>query len=181
MNDFRQPMQPYPGLEQYSRSIHLPGLDLDLFYYEAGTSANPPLLLAHGLGDEADTWRHLIGPLSRRWHVIAPDLPGFGRSAKPNAAYRATFMQRSMMELLDVLSLERPALGGHSLGANLVHRIALAYPDRCRSLILMSGGLLLKPTSLNLGLLFFMVPGLGEWLYTRLRKDPQVAYNTLKI
>jgi pimeloyl-ACP methyl ester carboxylesterase len=54
--------------------------DDEFFFYRSGRADAPPLLLLHGMGDDADTWRHLFLPLSRFFRVIAPDLPGFGRS-----------------------------------------------------------------------------------------------------
>ncbi len=99
MVDFSQPMEPYPGLEQCAQIIDLPRNRLRLFYYAAGVPWQPAALLLHGLGDEADTWRFLIEPLSQRWRVIAPDLPGFGRSEKPQRAYTLEFLQGCLFEL----------------------------------------------------------------------------------
>jgi pimeloyl-ACP methyl ester carboxylesterase len=144
-----------------------------------------PLLLIHGLADEADTWRHLIPALSAEHRILAPDLPGFGRSDKPKRAYTATFYQKTLIELLDVLQIERATLVGHSLGAIIAQSIALAHPERVERLVLIGGSLVAAPrrsggTKLDLGTLLFLIPGLGEWLYTRLRKDPQAAYETLR-
>lgn len=180
MDDYRQPMQPYQGLESYARTIDLPGNGLRLFYYEAGAPEQPAALLLHGLGDEADTWRHLIEPLSHRWRVIAPDLPGFGRSEKPKRAYTLDFLRGCLFELLERLSIREVFLVGHSLGAMLAHGMLLEQPERASGLVLVDGALLTRPQRLNPQLLLFMTPLLGEWLYTRLRRDPQAAYATLR-
>jgi pimeloyl-ACP methyl ester carboxylesterase len=92
VNEFKKMMQPYPGLDKYAQAIDLPLSGLRLFYYTAGAPEQPAALLLHGLGDEADTWRRLIEPLSSRWRVFAPDLPGFGRSDKPQCAYTLAFL-----------------------------------------------------------------------------------------
>jgi pimeloyl-ACP methyl ester carboxylesterase len=172
-------MQPYPGLERFAQSVNLPRNKLRLFYFEAGAPDQPVALLLHGLGDEADTWRYLIEPLSRRWRVIAPDLPGFGRSDKPKLAYTLDFLHGCMFELLDVLSIREVFLAGHSLGGMLVHGMALEQPERTKGLVLLDGALLTRTQRLSSQLLLFMTPLLGEYLYTRLRKDPQAAYATL--
>jgi pimeloyl-ACP methyl ester carboxylesterase len=173
-------MQPYPGLEQYAQTVDLPRNGLRLFYFAAGAPEQPPALLLHGLGDEADTWRYLIEPLSPRWRVIAPDLPGFGRSEKPRRAYTLDFLRGCLFELLELLSVRQVFLVGHSLGGMLAHGMLLEQPERASGLVLLDGALLTRTQRLSPQLLLFMAPLLGEWLYTRLRKDPQAAYDTLR-
>lgn len=179
MDDYKGAMQPYPGLEQYARSVDLPRNSLRLFYFAAGDPDQPAALLLHGLGDEADTWRHLIEPLSQRWRVIAPDLPGSGRSDRPKRAYTLDFLRGCLFELLEALSLPKVWLVGHSLGGMLAHSLLLEQPERVGGLVLLDGALVTRPERLSPGLLLFMIPLLGEALYTRLRKDPQAAYATL--
>jgi len=179
MTDYRQPMQPYPGLTSFTRTIQLPKHDLTLHIYETGNQHAPPALLIHGLGDEADTWRHLISPLSADYRVIALDLPGFGRSAKPDRAYTIPIFQDTLIELLDTLGIQRAMLIGHSLGAVIAHTLALNHPARVDRLILIGGALVASAQRINPVTLLFLVPGLGEWLYNRLRNDPHAAYRTL--
>jgi pimeloyl-ACP methyl ester carboxylesterase len=50
------------------------------------------ILMLHGLGDEADTWRHIFHPFSNYFHTLALDLPGFGRSDKPDVVYSPQFL-----------------------------------------------------------------------------------------
>lgn len=172
-------MQPFPGLESFARSIRLPKSGLTLYLYDAGNANANSILLIHGLGDEADTWRHLIVPLAATHRVIAVDLPGFGRSDKPDVAYTIQFFQDTLNELLDTLSIPSVALVGHSLGAIISQTIALNHPARVKRLVLIGGGLVTSSQKINLATLLFLIPGLGEWLYTRLRNDPQSAYRTL--
>lgn len=80
MNTYSRPMQPWPGLQPYARQVNLSKSGLSLYVYDAGPAGAGPMLLIHGLADEADTWRHLIDPLSTHHRVLAPDLPGYGRS-----------------------------------------------------------------------------------------------------
>ncbi len=179
MNEYQRPMQPYPGLEGFAQYFKLPDNRINLFYYGAGATHMPAALLIHGLGDEADTWRHLIEPLSGHWRVIAPDLPGFGRSDQPERAYTLDFLQDCLSELLEPIWGEKVLLVGHSLGGMLAQAICLERPEQIGGLVLIDGGLLVQTQRLNPQLLLNLLPGLGEWLYTRLRKDPQAAYATL--
>ncbi len=172
-------MQAFPGLESFARTIRLPHAGLTLYIYDAGDKHASPILLIHGLGDEADTWRHLILPLAATHRVIALDLPGFGRSDKPNVAYTIPFFQNTLIELLDTLAIQSAMLVGHSLGAIMAHAIALNHPARVNRLVLVGGALVASVQKINLVALLFLIPGLGEWLYNRLRNDPQAAYRTL--
>lgn len=172
-------MQPWPALEKHAKSVHLTESGLNLFIYEAGDPAALPVFLIHGLGDEADTWRHVIPGLSDRYRAIAPDLPGFGRSDKGDRVYSPPFYQETLLELMDFLRIERAVLVGHSMGAMLAHSLALDCPGRVDRLILISGSLVTRMQKIDLGPLLFLVPGLGERLYNRLRRDPEEAYRSL--
>jgi len=173
-------MQPYPGLERWSHQIRLPSSGLNLYLYDTGGEAKTPVLLLHGLGDEADTWRRVLPLLSSGHRVIAPDLPGFGRSEKEKRKYTVPFFVGVMTELLDFLSISRAVLAGHSMGAVIAQAFALQHPQRVERLVLISGSLVSKENRISRELLFFLTPGLGEWLYNRLRKDPQAAYRSLE-
>lgn len=179
-SEFHLPMQACPGLEGYARTIELPRQGLKLFAYVAGEPAPLVFVLLHGLGDEADSWRHLIEPLAAYGQVVAPDLPGFGRSAKPRRKYSLPFLQGVVVELLEQLHVTSAILVGSSLGAVVAQSMALEKPAWLRGLVLIDGALLSRSQRIDPGLLLFMLPGLGEWLYTRLRKDPQAAYDTLQ-
>ncbi len=74
-------------------------------FLRAGTG--PALLLVHGIGDSADTWRDLIPVLARDHSVIAPDLLGHGRSDTPRADYSVAAYANGMRDLLGVLGVER--------------------------------------------------------------------------
>ena len=179
MNIYQRPMLPWPGLEAYTRSVRLATSGLTIHTYDTGEGAAPALLLVHGLGDEADTWRYLIRPLSTQSRVIALDLPGFGRSDKPDRAYTVPFFQDTLLELLDTLSIQRATLIGHSLGALIAHTVALDYPERVERLILIGGSLVAGAQKLEMSTVLFLMPMLGEWQYNNLRKDPAAAYRTL--
>lgn len=172
-------MRAFPGLESFARTMRLPKSGLMLYLYDAGDKTVSPILLIHGLGDEADTWRHLIPMLATTQRVIALDLPGFGRSDKPNVAYTIPFFHDTILELLDTLAIQSATLVGHSLGAIIAHTIALNHPARVNRLVLVGGVPIASAQKINLVTLLFLIPGLGEWLYNRLRDNPQAAYRTL--
>lgn len=172
-------MEPWPALAPYARRVQLRS-GLTLFLFEAGAPETPPLLLLHGLGDEADTWRHVFLPLAERRRVIAPDLPGFGRSDKPRRTYTLAFLRDTVIELMDALSLQRAALLGHSLGAMIAQLVALEQPARVSELILVAGSLTTRAARLNAVILQMALPFLGERMYNALRADPQAAYESLR-
>jgi pimeloyl-ACP methyl ester carboxylesterase len=180
MSQFQGPMRAWPGLEAYARTIGLAQSDLNLYAYDTGESESPAVVLIHGLGDESDSWRHVVEPLSAHYRVVAPDLPGFGRSDKPRRAYTVPFLCDTVLALMDVLSIASATLIGNSLGAMIAQSIALERRERVRGLVLIGGTLLAGTQPLNLPMMLFLLPGVGEWLYTRLRKDPQAAFETLR-
>jgi pimeloyl-ACP methyl ester carboxylesterase len=179
-NPYHGPMQPFPGLERWSRKARLPLSQIELHYYDTGGESKPAVLLLHGLGDEADTWRHVLPSIAADYRTIAPDLPGFGRSDKPDVKYTVPFFVDTLLELLDELGVSRAGVVGHSTGAIIAHHLALEHPGRVERLVLIGGSLVSRSQPLNLGLLTFLIPGLGERAYTKLRKDPQAAYRTLE-
>lgn len=177
-SEFLTPMLPWPGMAGFARSARLPGGQLHFFDSEVGGN-NLPCVLVHGLGDEADTWRGVFPALAAQRRVIAPDLPGFGRSDLPSRPVNIQSHIQALLDLLEHLSLPLVLWVGHSMGAVLSQQLALEYPARTAGLVLLSGGLAAGKTRLNPTLVLFLIPGLGELAYSYLRRDPQTAYRTL--
>jgi pimeloyl-ACP methyl ester carboxylesterase len=100
----------------------------------------PALLLIHGIGDCSDTWRELIPHLAQDHTVIAPDLLGHGRSAKPRADYSVAAYANAMRDLLTVIGVDRATVIGHSFGGGVAMQFAYQYPERCERLVLVSTG-----------------------------------------
>ena len=169
-----------PGLSPFARTTVLPSFKEELFFYDAGANGAPGMLLLHGLGDEADTWRHIIPTLSEQYRVIAPDLPGFGRSAFPSRR-RLTFRYVStvLSALLEHLGIRTVILVGHSLGAAIGQVTALAYPDKFLRLVLADGGLL-EGVRFEARFLLGLLPGLGESRQRKLSQNLDAAYASLK-
>lgn len=112
---------------------------LSIFYREAGDPSNPTLVLLHGFPSSSVMFRDLIPRLADRFHVIAPDYPGFGRSdAPPPSAFTYTFDR--LAEVVDRF-LEQRRIARYSLylqdyGGPIGFRLALAHPERVRALII---------------------------------------------
>lgn len=124
-------------------SYHYAEVDgIKVFYREAGDPASPAVVLLHGFPTSSFMYRDLIMTLSDRYHVIAPDLPGFGYSDSPDRAqYAYTFdhLTRTIDGLTDKLALKRYALGVFDYGAPIGWRLAVAHPDRVTAIITQNG------------------------------------------
>ena len=115
---------------------------VDVFYREAGSKGAPVLLLLHGFPTSSHMFRNLIPALSDRYHVIAPDYPGFGNSAMPDAkSFNYTFDNyANIIEgLTEKLGLGRYALYVMDYGAPVGLRLAAKHPERVTALIVQNG------------------------------------------
>ena len=100
----------------------------------------PALLLLHGLGCDHTTWLPVIATLSRRFTVIAPDLLGHGRSAKPRADYSLGGYANGMRDLLTVLGIDKVTVVGHSFGGGVAMQFAYQFPERTERMVLVAPG-----------------------------------------
>ena len=101
--------------------------DLNVFYREAGNPAAPTLLLLHGFPTSSHMFRNLIPLLSDRFHAVAPDLPGFGRTAlPPGDKFTYTFenLAKVIGRFTEVVALDRFALYIFDYGAPTGLRMA---------------------------------------------------------
>lgn len=132
----------------------------------------PPLLLIHGLMTSSYSFRYLIEPLGQHFRVVVPDLPGAGRSEKPDTAYSGTALAAWIGELVDALDIRGSAVVGNSLGGYLCMRAALADPALFGGLVDMhSPGFPEPRISLLHGAL--AVPGTRAALAWWVRRDPE--------
>jgi pimeloyl-ACP methyl ester carboxylesterase len=109
-----------------------------LAYLEAGEG--PPLLLIHGIAEAAWAWEVIMPALARQHRVIAPDLLGHGRSAKPRGDYSLGNHATLMRDLMISLDIDRATLIGHSLGGGISMQFAYQYPERCGRMVLVASG-----------------------------------------
>lgn len=121
---------------------------MQIHYYAMGAETGPPVVLIHGLGGRADDWVNLAPYLrGAGYRVYLPDLPGFGRSERPEVfSYSVQDQADVVVGFLDAMACERVDLGGWSMGGWIVQRVAAEHPERIRRLMLFdSAGLYAKP------------------------------------
>jgi len=115
---------------------------LDIFYREAGPESGQTILLLHGFPTSSHMFRNLIPALSDRFHLVAPDYPGFGNSPMPKAdEFDYTFdrIAEVMENFIQRLGLKKFSLYVMDYGAPVGYRIAVKYPERVESLIIQNG------------------------------------------
>ena len=115
---------------------------VDIFYREAGDKKNPTLVLLHGYPTSSHMYRNLIRDLSDKYHLIAPDYPGYGRSEQPPMAeFEYTFdnFANIVSALLEKLEIRKFSLYLMDYGAPIGFRIASASPEKIDSLIIQNG------------------------------------------
>jgi pimeloyl-ACP methyl ester carboxylesterase len=113
-----------------------------IFYREAGSKSGPAILLLHGFPSSSHMFRNLIPELAANYHVVAPDLPGFGFSDAPDRRrFRYTFehLADTMNSFVASAGLERFAIYIFDYGAPVGLRMALAHPDRITAIISQNG------------------------------------------
>ncbi|MBZ5509363.1 MAG: alpha/beta hydrolase [Acidobacteriia bacterium] len=124
---------------QYQRAV-VDGISL--FYREAGPKGAPSILLLHGFPTSSHMFRNMIPALGNRYHVVAPDMPGFGFSDAPNRkAFSYTFEQLAyiMNGFTEKIGLERYAIYVFDYGAPVGLRLAVAHPERITAIISQNG------------------------------------------
>jgi len=158
---------------------------LNVFYREAGTPGSPAVLLLHGFPTSSHMFRGLIPQLAGQYHVLAPDLPGFGFSdAPPREQFRYSFenLAKVVGSFTEAVGLERFALYIFDYGAPVGLRLALAHPERIAGIISQNGNAYeeglsegwnpiqkywKEPTPQNRAALkAFLVPEATKWQYT---------------
>lgn len=115
---------------------------LNLFYREAGKADAPTILLLHGYPTSSHMFRNLIPILSPKYHVIAPDLPGFGYSDAPdNQTFKYTFdnLASTIQAFIDKLGMKRFAIYIFDYGAPVGLRLAMANPEKITGIISQNG------------------------------------------
>ena len=116
--------------------------EVALFTRHNGATCKPALLLLHGYPQTSAMW-HLMAPLlSPSYHVICPDLRGYGRSDKPpslpdHSSYSKRAMARDMIALLDNFGHQSTLICAHDRGARVAHRMGLDYPGWIRAMVLL--------------------------------------------
>lgn len=113
-----------------------------MFYREAGSTAFQDVLLLHGFPTSSHMFRNLIPALADRYHLVAPDLPGFGFSDAPNRqSFRYNFenLTKAVDAFTQTIGLDRYAMYVFDYGAPVGFRLALANPERITAIISQNG------------------------------------------
>src|SRR5437899_12400196 len=103
-----------------------------MHYYRTGGDKHP-LVLAHGATDSGLCWTPVARALEADYDVIMPDARGHGLSDAPESGYDHETRAADLASFIEALKLERPVVGGHSMGASQTLRFAAAYPDMRRA------------------------------------------------
>src|SRR6516165_2780813 len=167
---------------------------LKVFYREAGHSGDPKLLLLHGYPSASHMFRDLIPQLADRFHIVAPDLLGFGQSGMPSRdSFTYTF--DSLTDVLDgftgAVGFDRFALYVFDYGAPTGFRLALRRPERITAIITQNGNAYEEglsegwtpikaywqdPSPANRDALrAFLTPATTRWQYTHGVPDPTMV------
>jgi pimeloyl-ACP methyl ester carboxylesterase len=122
------------------RKVSVDGLNV--FYRQAGKADAPALLLLHGFPSSSHMFRQLIPALSDRFHVVAPDLPGFGQSDMPprdKFTYTFARLAEVIERFTEVINLARFAIYVFDYGAPTGFRMAVRHPERITAIISQNG------------------------------------------
>jgi pimeloyl-ACP methyl ester carboxylesterase len=115
---------------------------LDIFYREAGSPSNPTILLLHGFPTSSHMFRNLMAVLADRFHLVAPDYPGFGNSSMPlvdQFDYTFDRLTEVIEKFTAVIGLSQYSLYVMDYGAPIGFRIATKHPEQVEALIVQNG------------------------------------------
>ena len=116
--------------------------DIDVFYREAGTPGKPKLLLLHGFPSSGHMFRDLIPLLCHDFHIVAPDLPGFGQTdMPPREAFTYSFDHLASIidGLTDAIGFDRYIIYVFDYGAPTGFRLAVKHPERIQGIVTQNG------------------------------------------
>ena len=133
--------------------------DINTRYWAEGDKGSNVVLI-HGLGASADIWMHNISAIAEGYRVYAPDLVGFGRSAKPDVKYAPSYMAAFINEFMTALDIKHACLVGMSLGGGVALQCVMQFPGNVQRLVLVdSAGL---GREMPLAMRLATIPVLGE-------------------
>jgi abhydrolase domain-containing protein 6 len=140
------------GLERFTSGLKRRVIqvgDHRVVYSEGGHGE--PVVLLHGFGASADSWNRFAKPLTKRYHVIAPDQPGWGVSTRlESASYGYPAQVERLHQFLTALGLKRVHLVGHSMGGFIASAYAARYPEEVITLGLIAPHGMVEPVASEL-------------------------------
>ena len=134
-------------------TVHFNSVDVDglkLFYREGGEPSRPTILLLHGFPSASHMFRDLIPQLADDYHVVAPDLPGFGMTEQPardKFAYTFENITNVIGRFTEVLGLSKFAIYVFDYGAPVGFRLAVKHPERITAIVTQNGNTYLEGVS----------------------------------
>jgi pimeloyl-ACP methyl ester carboxylesterase len=129
-----------PATQVLHRTVKIDGLDI--FYREAGPKDAPTLLLLHGFPTSSHMFRNLIPALANKYHVVAPDYPGFGNSSAPSVSefdYTFDNLANVIDKFTEKVGLTKYSIYLMDYGAPVGFRLAAKHPERVETLIVQNG------------------------------------------
>ena len=139
LGEVAQAQQPTPS-QVFHRTKKIDGLDI--FYREAGPKDAPTVLLLHGFPTSSHMFRNLIPALADKYHVVAPDYPGYGYSSMPSVdEFEYTFdnLANVVEKFTEKIGLKKYSIYLMDYGAPIGFRLAAKHPDRVDTLIVQNG------------------------------------------
>src|SRR5215470_9029838 len=125
----------------FYRTLKVEGLEI--FYREAGPRDAPTVLLLHGFPSSSHMFRNLIPMLADKYHVVAPNFPGFGESSAPSVNdFEYSFERLAIVaeKFTEKLNLSSYAMYLSNIGASIGFRLTVMHPERVTALIVQNGG-----------------------------------------
>jgi pimeloyl-ACP methyl ester carboxylesterase len=154
---------------------HVDANGVRFHYVEAGEG--PLVLLLHGFPEFWYSWRHQIGPLAERFHVVAPDLRGYNETEKPRTGYDVKTLVADTVALAGAFGERTFRLAGHDWGGAIAWATAARHPQAVERLVVLNAP---HPTAMSDALrtnrkqlrrswymFFFQIPSLPEWFLAR--------------
>ena len=115
--------------------------------YLEGGGSDGNILLLHGLGASAERWTHVVPHLSKKYHLIIPDLIGFGFSDKPSVDYTPEFFSQFIFDFLNTLGITKTSMIGSSLGGHIIAEFAITQSKMIEKIVLVSPSGIMKQST----------------------------------
>ncbi len=158
------------GVKERSVLVNVNGTGISVYYLEAGDSGKPTIVLIHGGGNCSSlNWKYQIPELSKHFHVVAPDLVGYGNTAEPQG-HKATlrYHEDFVMRFMDSLHIDTAGLVGNSMGGGVSAGIAARYPAMVSKIFLIAPH---NVSEIVHSALITAVSNVAKWLPLSVDKD----------